>query len=106
LQIQPGPNNPLSSNPNINYLTDSDSLIIVPMFDASAPITNGQTQLFVVGFMQVFIHYVGNPQNTVYTTIINVTRCAASGGPTPAPGPITGAIGSPLPLRLVRNTGT
>jgi len=109
LQIQPGPNNPLVNNPSINYVTDSDSLIIVPMFDAATPITSGQTQVLIVGFMQVFIHYVGNPQNTVYTTIINVTRCSSGGGagsPPPPSGTITGAIGSPLPLRLVRNTGT
>jgi Flp pilus assembly protein TadG len=109
LQIRPGPNNPLFSNPSITYVTDSDSLIIVPMFDAATPLTSGQTQVLVVGFMQVFIHYVGNPQNTVYTTIINVTRCSSGGGigsPPPPSGTISGAIGSPLPLRLVRNTGT
>jgi hypothetical protein len=109
LQIQPGNSNPLSHNPSITYVTDSDSLIIVPMFDAATPLTSGQTQVLVVGFMQVFIHYVGNPQNTVYTTIINVTRCSSGGGsgtPPPPSGTITGAIGSPLPLRLVRNTGT
>jgi Flp pilus assembly protein TadG len=109
LQIQPGNSNPLSHNPSITYVTDSDSLIIVPMFDAATPLTSGQTQVFIVGFMQVFIHYVGNPQNTVYTTIINVTRCSSGGGsgsPPPPSGTITGAIGSPLPLRLVRNTGT
>jgi putative Flp pilus-assembly TadE/G-like protein len=109
LQIQPGPNNPLSSNPSVTYVTDSDSLIIVPMFDASVTITSGQTSLFVVGFIQCFIHSVGNPQNTVYTTIINVTRCSSGAGgppPPPPPGPITGAIGSPLPIRLVRNSGT
>jgi len=106
LQIQPGPNNPLSSNPSITYVTDSDSLIVVPMFDATVTITPGQTQLMVIGFIQCFIHYVGNPQNTVYTTIINVTRCSPGGGGSGTPGPITGAIGSPLPIRLVRNTGT
>jgi Flp pilus assembly protein TadG len=106
LQIQPGPNNPLSSNPSITYVTDSDSLIVVPMFDAALAITPGQTQLMVVGFIQCFIHYVGNPQNTVYTTIINVTRCSPGGGGSGTPGPITGAIGSPLPIRLVRNAGT
>jgi hypothetical protein len=109
LQIQPGPNNPLANNPSITYVTDSDSLIIVPMFDAATPITSGQSQVLIVGFMQVFIHYVGNPQNTVYTTIINVTRCSSGGGagsPPPPSGTITGAIGSPLPLRLVRNNGT
>jgi Flp pilus assembly protein TadG len=101
LKIQPGPNNPLSSNPSVTYVTNSDSLIVVPMFDASVPITSGQTQLLVVGFMQVFIHSVGNPQGTVSSTIINVTRCTPGG-----PGPISGAIGTPLPLRLVRNSGT
>jgi hypothetical protein len=109
LQIQPGSSNPLSSNPGITYVTDSDALIIVPMIDGSAPITSGQSQVLVVGFMQVFVHYVGNPQNTVYTTIINVTRCSSGGGagtPPPPSGTITGAIGSPLPLRLVRNNGT
>jgi Flp pilus assembly protein TadG len=109
IQIQPGSNNPLSTNPGITYVTDSDSLIIVPMFDASTPISSGQSQVLIVGFMQVFIHYVGNPQNTVYTTIINVTRCFPAGGsgsPPPPTGPISGAIGSPLPLRLVRNSGT
>ena len=109
LQIQPGNNSPLFQNPDITYVTDSDSLIIVPMFDANAPLTSGQTQVLIVGFMQVFIHNVGNPQNTVYTTIINVTRCSSGGGagsPPPPSGTISGAIGSPLPLRLVRNTGT
>ena len=106
LQIQPGFRNPLSQNPNVNYVSESDSLVIIPMFDSSTPITNGQSSLLVVGFMQLFIHRVGNPQNTVYTTIINVTRCLNSGGtgtPPPPSGSGTGAIGSPLPLRLVRN---
>src|SRR5262245_31190157 len=103
LQIQPGPNNPLSNNPGVTYVTDSDSLVIVPMFDASAPIASGQSQLLVVGFMQVFIRSVGNPQNTVYTTVVNVTRCDPATAP---PGTVTGAIGTPLPLRLVRNAGT
>jgi Flp pilus assembly protein TadG len=103
LQILPGPNNLLSSNPSIGYLTDSDSLVIVPMFDASTTlVTSGQNQVTVVGFMQVFIQSVGNPQNTVYSTIINVTRC----DPGAPAGTVTGAIGSPLPLRLVRNSGT
>ena len=101
LKIQPGPNNPLTGNPGVNYVTNSDSLVVVPMFDASVPITSGQTQLLVVGFMQVFINSVGNPQGTVYSTIVNVTRCTPGG-----PGPISGAIGTPLPLRLVRNSGT
>ena len=101
LKIQPGPNNPLTSNPSATYVTNSDSLVVVPMFDASVPITSGQTQLLVVGFMQVFINSVGNPQGTVYSTVINVTRCTPGG-----PGPISGAIGTPLPLRLVRNSGT
>src|SRR5206468_11162962 len=98
-----GPNNPLSSNPSVGYVTDSDSLVIVPIFDASTTlITSGKSQVTVVGFMQVFIQSVGNPQNTVYSTIINVTRC----DPGAPAGTITGAIGSPLPLRLVRNSGT
>src|SRR5262249_16354835 len=79
LQIRPGPNNPLSNNPSVTYVTDSDSLVVVPMFDSSTPITSGQTQLTVVGFMQVFIRSVGNPQNTVYTTIINIARCTPGG---------------------------
>ena len=103
LQIQPGPNNPLSGRTGVTYVTTSDSLVVVPMFDASATlVTSGQNQVTVVGFMQVFIHSVGNPQNTVYATIINVTRC----DPGTTTGTITGAVGSPLPLRLVRNIGT
>src|SRR5262245_12520005 len=102
LQIQPGPSNTLSSNPGVTYVTDRDSLVVVPMFDASATlVTSGQNQVTVVGFMQVFIQSVGNPQNTVYSTIINVSRCDPG-----APTTVTGAIGSPLPLRLVRNSGT
>jgi len=100
LQIQPGPNNPLSSNPGVGYLTDSDSLVVVPMFDANTVIGTGQVQLTVIGFMQVFIHSVGAPQSTVSTTIINVTTC------TPGAPVTTGPVGSPLPLRLVRNSGT
>ncbi len=88
-------------------VSDSESLVIVPMFDPDTnPIGSGQSTVTVDGFMQIFIKKVDNPQSTVYAYIIQVINCTPSGGSGGGGTPVSGPIGSPLPLRLVRNSGT
>jgi Flp pilus assembly protein TadG len=102
LQIQYGSNHPGGGG---GFGTSSESLQAVPVFDpATNPITPGQGQypsVLVNKLIQVFIQRAHNPQGTVDATIIHVITCAIPSGGTPNTGPVS--VGSPVPLRLVRN---
>jgi len=115
-----GTNNP---NPALRSqtITSSESLVTVPLY-AGAPLAPGESGpspvVTIVGFLQLFIEKVGNPQSTVTAHVINVAGCGTggSGGPGPGGGSgggadgsgsggggvITGPGGSPFPIRLVR----
>ena len=105
LTITTGSNNPIGGGLTV---TDSSSLIMVPLFDPlTNPLGSGQSTVTVNGFMQIFVKNEHNPQNTVDAYIIQVLTCNASGGGGGGGGtPISGPLGNPLPLRLVRNAGT
>jgi hypothetical protein len=106
LTITTGSNNPIGGGLTV---TDSSSLIMVPLFDPlTNPLGSGQSTVTVSGFMQIFVKNEHNPQNTVDAYIIQVLNCDASGGSGGggAPPPMSGPLGNPLPLRLVRNAGT
>jgi Flp pilus assembly protein TadG len=102
LQIQYGSNHPGGGG---GFGTSSESLQAVPVYDpATNPITPGQGQypsVLVSKLIQVFIQRAHNPQGTVDATIIQVITCAIPPGGTPNTGPVS--VGSPVPLRLVRN---
>lgn len=102
LSIQYGSNHPGGGG---GYGTSSESLVTVPLYDpATNPITPGQgtyPSVLVNKMIQVFIRKVRNPQGTVDAAIINVITCASPPGGQPSSGSV--AVGSPIPLRLVRN---
>ena len=102
-QIFAGPNNPYYSPGDPIPSGSSDSIVAVPIWDGT-PLQSGQnSNINIVGFMQLFIQSEGNPQGTVYGTIMNVTACggggSGSGGGTG--GPIIAGGGSPIPVRLI-----
>jgi Flp pilus assembly protein TadG len=102
LQIQYGSDHPGGGG---GIGTSSESLQAVPVFDpVTNPITPGQgsyPSVLVNKLIQVFIKRAHNPQGTVDATIIQVITCAIPPGGTPNTGPVS--VGSPVPLRLVRN---
>jgi Flp pilus assembly protein TadG len=128
-QIKAGSNNPLVTSgavPVNGSVTNSDSVITVPLFDGtqlcpgnSCPST---VQVNTTGFLQLFIKDVTNPQGTVEAYVLNVTSCPPSGGTNgggiaaaSAGGGGTGSLsggtggtvgagpGSPIPVRLIHN---
>jgi Flp pilus assembly protein TadG len=104
--IMAGPNNPYSTpGKKLIPMTASDSVVTVPIWDGT-PLQSGQNpNVNIVGFMQVFLQSEGNPQGSVYSTIMNVTSCGNGGSGSGSPGGNGGAIvapgGSPIPVRLI-----
>jgi Flp pilus assembly protein TadG len=105
LQIQYGSDHPGGGG---GLGTSSESLQVVPVYDpATNPITPGQGQypsVLVSKLLQVFIKGVDQgSQGTVEATIIFVTTCNSPTGGEPGGGGGPVAVGSPVPLRLVKN---
>jgi hypothetical protein len=105
MQIQPGTYTQGRLNiTRETLISTSDSIITVPLFDASAwpPPTN---QVKIVGFLQLFVRYVGPtpgvaPNGDVNATILNVIGC----GNTLAVGSaVSGGGASPIPVHLIHN---
>ena len=120
LDIMGGSNNPNPTLQGASGITDSDSIITVPIYDGS-PLTPGLGDIpyvTIVGFMQVFVNQVDKgAQGTVHATILNVAGCGGGGGgaapppdpgttPPPGGGVIVGPGGSLFPVRLVRTPTT
>ena len=102
-KIFAGPNNPYGYSQGQEIPGgNSDSIVAVPIWDGT-PLQSGQnSNINIVGFMQLFIQSEGNPQGTVYGTIMNVTACGGGGnGPGGNPGPIVAPGGSAIPVRLI-----
>ena len=103
LQIQVGNNHPLGGTPTLSagdYITTSDSLITVPVYDSAAGIPTGTVN--IIGFLQVFINRAfpgGAPQKagSFDVTIVNVAGCGSGATGTPV------FAGSPsaVPVRLI-----
>jgi Flp pilus assembly protein TadG len=103
LQIQYGSNHPGGAG---GLGTSSEALQVVPVYDpATNPITPGQGQypnVLVSKLLQVFIKRVRqDAQGSVDATIIFVSTCNSPIGEPGGGGPV--AVGSPVPLRLVKN---
>jgi len=104
LQIQVGNNHPLEGTPTLSggdYITTSDSLITVPVYDATGAITP-TNPVNVIGFLQVFINRAwpgGNPQKagSFDVTVVNVSGCGSGATGTPV---FTGSP-SAVPVRLI-----
>jgi len=100
-QIYAGSSNPLvtSGLPSGTPITTSASIVSLPIYDNSPPLTinsNTTTNVTFVGFLQVFINAADNNGN-VNVTVLNVAGCG-NGSP-PVGNPVTG--NSPLPVRLI-----
>jgi len=105
LQIQPGSYSQGRYNVGPgSFISTSDSIITVPLFDTSTW-NPGSQQVTIVGFLQLFVNYVptssgGSPSPDMNATILNVIGC----GSTLAPGPaISGGGASAIPVRLIHN---
>ncbi len=98
-------------------ITTSDSIATIPIYDGS-PICPGgsngngtctqQADVTVIGFMRVFIKDVGTGQSPVHAYVMSIIDCHAGagggGGGTGGSGggPIIGAGGTAIPVRLIR----
>lgn len=101
LQIQVGNGNPLAGTPTLSandYVTTSDSLVTIPVYDgASTPGT-----VNIIGFLQVFIDRAfpggGGPKaGEFHVTVVNVIGCGNAATGTA----VAGAGASPIPIRLI-----
>jgi len=79
-------------------VTNSTSIVSLPIYDESVSITSGTTTpVTFVGFLQVFINAV-DPNGNINVTVLNVSGCSNGSG---------GAVGdpvianSPVPVRLI-----
>jgi hypothetical protein len=112
LQIQIGDNHPLIGTPGLSagdYVTTSDSIVTVPVYDDVAALTsapaNGSPPIAgapIVGFLQLFINRTwpggGGPKAGSFTaTVLNVAGCGNAASGTPV---FTGST-SAVPVRLI-----
>ena len=104
-RISPGTFNQSRYNVPANALMDtSDSIITLPLFHLpSQPMPN---QVTIVGFLQVFVRYVGpsvgngNPQDDLNGYIVNIIGCGTSAA---SGAPVSGGGVSAIPVRLIHN---
>ncbi len=106
-RISPGTFSQSRYNIPANSLMDtSDSIITVPLFHRPGPNQPMPDQVTIVGFLQVFVSYVGptlgigKPKEDLNGYIVNIIGCgdsAASGSP------VSGGGVSAIPVRLIHN---
>lgn len=106
-KIIAGPNNPYTTPGDVVPGGVSSSLVTLPIWDGT-PLQSGQnSNLIVVGFMQLFIQDVDpSNQGTVYGNIVRIISCGSGGGAGngnggAGGGAVIGAGGSPIPVRLI-----
>jgi hypothetical protein len=97
--IVAGSANPL--NVGNTLITNSDSIVTVPIYDSSVTLPPGSTpSVTIVGFMQVFINQVDAViPGSVAVTVLNISGCGNGLTTTVAPTPMNGT--SPVPVRLI-----
>ena len=102
-KISPGTFSQARYNIAGNAVMDtSDSIITVPLFHVPATMP-ANSQLTIVGFLQLFVNYVKPPgpgQPDVDAYIVNVIGCGNSAASGAA---VSGGGVSPIPVRLVHN---
>jgi Flp pilus assembly protein TadG len=105
LQIQVGDNNPLAGSASLSagdYVTTSDALVTVPVYDDIANGIPTAAGVPIIGFLQLFINRSwpggGGPKLGSFTaTIVNVAGCGNSATGTPVfPG-----SSAAVPVRLI-----
>jgi hypothetical protein len=98
-KITPGSGNPLSAALSGSVISSSNSIVSLPIYDTTNPLTftGNQANVTIVGFLQVFINQV-NPDGSLNVKVLNVAGCGTSAS-TAANTAVTGS--SPVPVRLV-----
>jgi len=103
LQIQVGNDHPLAGALANSYVTTSDSLVTVPVYDdlaaAGPPTTAGGVQ--IIGFLQLFINRSfpggGGPKaGSFHATVVNVSGCGSAASGTP----VFSGSSAAVPVRL------
>jgi Flp pilus assembly protein TadG len=100
-QIRAGSNNPLVGTTGSNFITNSDSIMTVPIYDSSGPLLPGSNpNVTIVGILQVFVNQV-DPVivGGAAVTVLNVSGCGNGLNTTVGPTPLYGT--SPVPVRLI-----
>jgi hypothetical protein len=95
-QITAGAGNPLSAQGVTGFITTSNSIATIPIYDSGpgAPLAGPQPTVTILGFLQVFINEV-NADGSLNVTVMNVAGCSnAAANP-----PVNGT--SPVPIRLI-----
>ena len=97
-QVLAGSSNPLGAGLAGTPITNSSSIVSLPIYDQTAATltTNATTPVTFIGFLQVFINAVDGNGNRL-VTVLNVTGCG--NGTNATATPITGS--SPVPVRLI-----
>lgn len=99
--VIPGANNPFFKGESQILLSQSDSVAAVPIY--KGVLQSGQNQVYVIGFMKVFIKYVdSSQQGTVYGYILDITRCGGGGSGSGSGTVVSGGAGATVPVRLIR----
>jgi len=103
-KISPGSFSQGRYNNTAGLIDTSDSIITVPLFHVPATIS-ANSQLTIVGFLQLFVNYVkplvpGPSKPDMDTYIVNVIGCGNSAASGPA---VSGGGVSPIPVRLIHN---
>jgi hypothetical protein len=83
-------------------ITTSDSIITLPIYDDTLPITSNN-QVTIVGFLQVFVNFTDSVYGDLDVTILNVIGCGSN--PPSAVPAISGGGISPVPVRLITPGG-
>ena len=103
LQIEVGNSPTLTSLSPGDYVTTSDSIITVPVYDDVVQGTPTAAGVQIVGFLQLFINRTwpgGSPQKagSFTATVLNVAGCGnVNVGP-----PVSTGTSSPVPVRLIQ----
>ncbi|MBV9482690.1 MAG: hypothetical protein JO249_18365 [Acidobacteria bacterium] len=102
--IQPGANNPNPALASAQYISRSDSVITVPLFDGkNLCVGTGScsqvSSTTVVGFLQLgIIQDNGAGSGSLNTIILNASGCNSN----PNGSPVSGGNVSPIPVRLTQ----
>jgi Putative Flp pilus-assembly TadE/G-like len=101
LSITGGSSNPNPALRGITGLTQSSSIVSVPLYDGHDLCPGGScgTTVTIIGFLQVFINDV-NSTGDVNATVLNVAGVGSSGATGGTPG-TPSAGGSFVPIRLI-----
>ncbi len=99
-QITAGDNNLLLGGGVVqpgDVITTSSSVVNMPIYDSNNPPGSPPPDpATVIGFLQVFINYVGGGGRP-HVTVLNVIGCGAASGT-----PVRGGAGTAVPVRLIQ----